>query len=191
MGTLVWMLIVATPPVALGAFLFLRRFAPRGVAPTVWIFLAVLAVVIVAGEAGVRFVEPLANIWALTIAYAAYCFVTASSTLLPWPKWARITATGLAALPIMYGYVLGTVGVLALFFITYDYTEAPLERVSLAPGVVCTKTSWGALDVGGYNLRIHRQWSSFMWREEKIVSIDLEHPDRGPQHCADLRGMKL
>lgn len=190
-GGLAWMLIVATPLVAFAAFRLMHRFLPRSVAPAAWIAMGALAVVIVAGKAGVRFVEPVGNIWTLATAYAAYCFLTATTTLLPWPKWARITATALAALPIMYGYVLGTVGVLALFFITYDYTDAPLEQLSLAPGVVCTKTSWGALDEGGYNLRIYRQWSPYLWREIKVISVNLEHPEGWPQHCAALRGTKL
>jgi hypothetical protein len=186
---LVWVLLLAAPPATLALYLVMGRLFPPSLKAAAWVAGAILLMVAGAWLTRIRFVSIPANIWALAIAYGAYAFLAISLIRLPWSRWVRIVSVVLAALPIAYGYFVGTVGVLVLWIVANDYVQRPLETVQIAPGIICTKTSWGGFDMGGYRLHIYQRWSAtpFVWREIRTMPVDPINAHSGPMACGDLK----
>ena len=148
------------------------------------------ALVSLAIPAAISFTPVWANIAALVLADAAYCFLTFSCWRLR-PAALKFTAIGLLSLPIIGAYALLTLGAFPLVFFAADYVEPPLSRDFVAPGVSCTTTGWGAaFSDEGYTVHLFHAFPliPFVHREVGQIVVDETDPGAGPTSatCTDV-----
>ena len=194
---LIWILLLSAPVAALIAQI-LVKVLPSSLQMNIakallWASIVWLVAMGLAGCTGVRFVPILANIWALAIAYFAYCFLAFATGWLPWHRTARLTTLAVATLPIAYGYFMGTVGLLALTFEADRYIDPPLQTVGLDANTVCIMTNAeGWLDTV-HLLRVHKEWqlAPILHRQTQVIPVTTEQPSAGPTDCEALRGRPL
>lgn len=97
------------------------------------------------------------NVLACCLAYAGYC-VAAFSVLnlqrsrLKWPVFV------LAQIPVGLGYLMGTVGALALLFIVGDAAREPAEVKPMAGRLVCRVTAWDGIGDEGRYIDLLESW---------------------------------
>lgn len=191
--TLAWILLLAAPAAALALRALIDRLPARHRRPTARFLSialgAVLTVVFLANLAGIRFVPLVANIWTLAVAYFAYCFLAFGIGRLPLPGMVRSSALVVAALPIAFGYFLGSVGALGLLFMAGSYAN-PSKETQLAANLVCTGIEGGGPS-GGYALHVHREWPLLPVLHRQVRVITAKNEYEGPAQCADLIGRPL
>jgi len=120
------------------------------------------------GLAGVSFTEPVFNGVSFVAGYFAYCLLASACWLIP-SIVVRILALVIAAIPIVFGYILSTVGVLGLMFIVADYTRPPDSVEQMAPGLTCRVTGWGAVGASsGYAVNLYQTWSAVPFLERRV-----------------------
>jgi len=69
----------------------------------------------------------------------------------------RIPAFLVAVSPVVFGYFLSTVGILALMFIEHDLSGPPTEVERMRP---CQESPWGAaFTASGYTMKLYRSWN--------------------------------
>lgn len=193
LSKLAWILLLAAPVAALALQALIDQLPARHQGSMVRIlsaFLgALLAVVILASLASVRFVPLIANLWTLGAAYFAYCFLAFGVGRLPLRGMARSSALIIGALPVAYGYVLGSVGLLGLLFMVGSYANPPKET-RLATNLVCTRIEGGGPS-GGYALHVHRKWPLLPVLHRQVRVIAAKNENYGPADCDALRGTRL
>jgi len=190
--TLVWALLLGAPIAALLLQTLARSLAPRSYKATAIATAAFLCAVVAAGMTGIRFVPVLANVWTLAAAYAAYAFLVFSIGRLPWPRTARHAAIVLGALPIAYGYFLGSVGLLGLMFTAGEYVDPPKQTLRLSQNITCVMTEGGGLD-SVYSLRLHQEWplAPLLHLQTKVISVEEGRLNQAAADCAELRDRPL
>jgi hypothetical protein len=190
---LAWLLLLAVPVAALALQTLIDWIPVRHERPVVRALSlssgVLLGVVILASIAGIRFVSLTANLWALGAAYFAYCFLVFGIGRLPLSGMQRHTALIIGALPVVYGYFLSTVGLLAIMFTVGAYAK-PSQETRLATNLVCTRVEGGGPS-GGYALHVHREWplAPLLHRQVKVIAAKTEF--YGPPDCNALRGIPL
>src|SRR5580698_2772317 len=137
---LVWAGLLGAPVLALATFIFLRRYGRQS-----------LALIAAAGTllffclmvfSGLSFVSVSANFACFVVAYFAYSFLAVSCLGIP-RKLVRIPAFVVAIIPMGFGYLLSTIGLLGLAFIVGDYTRPPKRVEQMEDGLACRTTGWG------------------------------------------------
>jgi hypothetical protein len=147
---------------------------------------AVLGILVASTIIGLGFTLRAANVLCWTLGYWLYCFLAASCLLIP-SKIARIVALVVAAIPILIGYVLDTVGVLGLGFILEDYSRAPDHTEQMGAGLICRITEWGmAVGASGYTVDLYRALP-VPFLERNVASITVTQTDSSAKdvNCAD------
>lgn len=171
------------PPIVLCAFVLIRRRWPQGLSLTA-LFCALAFVLIVAlSFVGISFRVGVANYASICIAYLSYCFLAASCLRIPL-KALRIGGLFVTAMPILFGYILGTGGWLALAWTVLEASEPPKL---MSTGVVCSITYWGsAASDSGYMVHLYKIWSwaPFLQREVFSASVD-QTADQPEMSCTD------
>ena len=186
MFPIAWMSVLAAPPVMLALFWSLRRGAPGLVRALGVASVAFLGMLIGSTIIGLGFTLLAANVLCWTLGYWAYCFLAASCLLIP-SEIARIAALVVTAIPILIGYVLGTVGALGLAFILGDVTETPYHTEQMGPGLTCRMTKWGmAASDSGYTVELYKA-GPLPFLERKVASINVTQTDPSSKEasCAD------
>lgn len=190
---LAWILLLIAPVAALVLQASIDRLPSRHQGPTARflsiVLSALLAVVILATLAGVRFVPLMANILSLGAGYFAYCFLAFGIGRLRLPGMVRSSALIVGALPIAFGYFLGSIGLLGLMFMVGSYAN-PSKETQLAANLVCTRIEGGGPS-GGYALHVHREWPQLPVLHRQVRVIAAKNEYEGPAQCADLIGRPL
>jgi hypothetical protein len=120
------------------------------------------------GLAGISFTEPVFNGASLVAGYFAYCFLASVCWLIP-NIVVRIIALVIAAIPVVFGYLLSTIGILALMFVVGDYTRPPDRVEQMAPGLTCRVTGWGAVGASsGYAVNLFQTFSAIPFLERRV-----------------------
>lgn len=166
-----WACLIGVPPVAIGTFFFIRRRWPHALSRTV--IGSTLAIVVIIGFAvpSISFISTLANVVCISIAYLAYCFLAASCWNIRLSA-IRILALIIAAVPIGAGYVLGTIGFLALAFIVADSTSPPLQTTQMTKDLMCRVTGWGmAASDSGFIVHLYKRWPELPFVEREVSRI--------------------
>lgn len=176
--SIAWFCLLGAPPVAIATFFAIRRCWPNAVTRTLIVCSLLLGVVVGFAFLGVSSISTATNTICLAVAYFSYCFLAISTWRLR-PRILRIPALVVAALPIAVGYMLGTVGILALMFIVGDYTRPPFQATEMAPDLQCRVTSWGmAASDTGYTVHLYKRWPAMPFLEREIghIVINETHP---------------
>jgi hypothetical protein len=189
-ATLAWTLLLATPVAALALRALIGRLRPGREAVVAAVLAIILASVVLPGWAGIRFVPLIANIWTLAAAYFAYCFLVFCIARLPLRGMARASAMIIGALPIAFGYFLGSVGLLGLMFVIGSYAKPPEETMRLTANLVCTRIEGGGPS-GGYELHVHREWLLTPLLHREVAVIGAKNEYEGWPVCAELRGRQF
>jgi hypothetical protein len=189
MDFLIWMGVLAAPVVAAIAFALIRPEPnylrnPWLIAAEVFLGLFILALV-----AKTNFTILEVNVGCILLAYLAYCFLVLSVLKIK-RRLFRIPLLGIGVLPIILGYLLSTIGFLALLVIAADYTQPALSTELVAPGLTCTKTGWGMVTSEGHTFHLYRTWPGLavVHTEIKQVVVDYSDPEDGQPDtsCAEL-----
>jgi len=148
-------------------------------------FFCALAIFLIVGLSfvGISFRMPVANYACICAAYLAYCFLAACCLRIPL-KALRIVGLFVTAMPILTGYILGTVGRLALGWTVLGASDPPKP---MSTGVVCSITYWGSVaSDSGYNVHLYKIWSwaPFLQREVFFASVD-QTVDQPEMSCTD------
>jgi hypothetical protein len=170
-----------------GIVLLLRNRTPGLIRRSDVACVAVLGILIASTMIGVGFTVRAANVLGWTLGYWSYCFLAASCLLIP-SKVARIAALVIAAIPMLMGYVLGTVGVLGLAFILGDYTREPDHTEQIGPGLTCRITEWGmAVGPSGYIVDLYRVLPvPFLKRNVASIRVTDTDPSSRAANCSDV-----
>jgi hypothetical protein len=187
---LIWYSILFIPALAVCAFIATRRWLPQlrirfvlgcGV-------LVVSLSLLIAFR--VSFASTTFNLYAIAAAYLAYCYVAVSFWRIRRPL-IRIITLGIAAIPVVVGYALGTVGEMALGFAVGDYTRPPEYTELVQPGVTCRITTWGWIPSSGLTVHLYKTWAHIPFLEKEITRrvINDADPDARVFHwkmCSDV-----
>jgi hypothetical protein len=181
----------AAPLLAFGAFASIQSRWSSRQSTIAAVCALVLVFILSAAALGFSFKDVLSNITAFIVAYAAYCFL-AVSCLRIRSLLLRIPAFIVAAIPVFAGYVLCTVGTLALIFIVGDYTSPPRHTEQIRPDLICRITGWGAaFTASGSTVHLYKSWPWLPFLERSVGSISVTESgdtETGPQigaSCAD------
>lgn len=101
--------------------------------------------------------------------------------------WLRIPVALLLYLPVLAGYLLGTIGALGLCFIIEE--SFPQEIHPFRPGLVCEVTYWGwAGSDEGDDYVLYRYWPRFPWIRRAVgsLSVDFDSTDGPGGDCNSL-----
>ncbi len=181
--------LLVLPVAAWVAFALLKRNVKLSNA-IVAVCLGGLALTVVALLAKLSFRSSAANVYWLLAAYFAYAFAVFSGLRLK-PGALKVITLIAAALPILAGYFMATVGILGLFGLVDDAIRPPTAVEAVRPGIGCETSKWngGVLDYGGYSVHLYAYWGPLLKRE-----IDVIHVDQSPSAhnavpdatCADV-----
>ena len=179
--------LVAAPLIAFASFASTRGRWVSSQRPMAIACGSVLLVIAGVATLGFSFKSVLANFTSFVVAYGAYCFLAVSCWRIRfWPL--RALALLCAAIPILAGYVLSTVGLLGLILIIGDYTRAPSKVEQMDIGLVCRVTGWGsAVTDSGYTVHLYRTWDWLPLIERSVISISINELDGSTEDstCAD------
>jgi hypothetical protein len=174
-------ILVGAPVLAMIAFVLLRRKWPAVQLKVMICCAASLLIVICCVWLRLSFIKPLGNFICVGLAYLAYCYLVFSCWRLP--KILRLIAVIILSVPIVVGYIGGTIGSLGLMFIVGESYEQPLQIVKYDAGLICRIVPWGAaMSDEGYTVHLYQHWAaiSFLEREVQEIVIDQSDPEGGP-----------
>ncbi|MDG2530796.1 hypothetical protein [Caulobacter endophyticus] len=177
------------PPAAWLALLAARRLGRRPTRMLLTAAATLLAVIILASWLGIGFRDGTANLTAIGAAYLAYAVLAFAAPLLADRPALRRRPTALAVLvfaafiPMAVGYLLGTVGALAMAFMVGDATDPPVLREARADGLVCEvhRQAGGPSD-DGYHYGLYREASllPLRWRvDDGPLELERVSPSAG------------
>jgi hypothetical protein len=182
-----WLSLLGTPILAIAIFFIIRQRFPTIQRAIAIGCLSYLALIVVVATTGINFTIQAINFSCFALAYFAFCYLAISCWNMK-VKAVRIIALALLAIPVFFGYVLGTIGILGLMFIVGDYTNSPLENNKVEAGIICRTTPWGfAGGNSGYTVRLFQRWSAlpFLERELRKTVVDQTESDRDSS-CSDV-----
>jgi hypothetical protein len=186
---LVWTGLLVAPVLAVVTFILLRQrpFQARWVVVAASVLLLYFAVAC----SGLSFVAVQANFACFVIAYFSYNFLAVMCLRIP-AKAIRVLIFIIAIIPIGFGYILSTIGVLGLGFIVGDYTRPPDHLEQIATGLTCRATGWGsAVSASGYAVDLYQSWNRIPFLERKLLGasvVQAGYSGLPPKDvsCADL-----
>ena len=165
---ILWADLIAALPLAVVLFEVISRLAPRSQFPVVLGSASIVLGVLACAVAGISFTVQGMNVIAVALAYFSFCYLAVSAGKIG-NKLSRFLVTALATITIGIGYVLGTVGFLALMFMVGDYTNPPLRTLHVADNLHCEETGWGmAASDSGYTVHLYKQWPMLPFLEKEL-----------------------
>lgn len=175
------------PILAILAFIALRKDRSRaGLRTAVGGAVLVLLLLLVGGLVGVSFIEPFLNGVCFAVGYFAYCFLASVCWLVP-SIVVRVVALVIAVIPIAFGYLLSTVGSLALMFIVGDYTRPPEKVEQMATGLICRVMGWGAVGASsGYTVDLYQTSSLVPFLERRVYGRSVVQDGHSGAQPADV-----
>jgi hypothetical protein len=186
---IVWIGLLAAPLLAL-ILARLRRFGARILMIAASTFLLSYFVF---AYSSLAFVAPKGNLACFVVAYFAYCILAATCLRIP-RKIIRFPIFVIAIVPIAFGYLLSTVGILGLMFIVGEYTNLPDRTEVMTAGLTCRVTGWGmAAGASGYTIGLYQSWNAVPFLERKVIGSSVTQagysgPPPADVTCADLFG---
>lgn len=185
-----WGSLLGAPVLAIATFTAFRKASPGkqfAIAAG-----SALTIIVISGVAafGISFTESTVNFLCVAAAYFSYCYLVVSCWYIRI-KAIRILAVLVLAIPIVIGYLLGTIGGLALGWIVMDFTAPPTHIERLKEGLICRVTPWGsAVSASGYTVRLYQQWDVLPFLERRLNSIEIdetsEQSERSSASCQDV-----
>lgn len=170
---LMWVTVLIAPPLALVVLFAIQKAWPSIQFSASLLFIALLVLSLILFLLGISFTNVLINIIWLAASYFFYCIFIASTWQLKF-KPARYFALIIGSLPICLGYVLGTVGVLGLFFIVGDMVEPPEHTEQMGRGLVCEMTDWGSVgSSSGYSIDLYELWPAVPFLRRRVVHLSV------------------
>jgi hypothetical protein len=164
---LVWIGLLGAPVLAVVIFVLSRRrpFQPQSVVFAGSVLLLYFGVAC----SGLSFVAVQVNLIFFVVAYFAYSFLAVMCLRIP-TKAVRILTFVIAIIPIGFGFILSTIGVLGLAFIVGDYTSPPERVEQMAMGLTCRVRGWGSAgSASGYAVELYQSWNEIPFVERKVL----------------------
>ena len=187
---MLWGMLLLGPPMALVLAISLRSAPSDLIRKMHWICIAAIGIVALGWVTGVGWLSGVMNVLSVALAYLAYCMVMGLS----WVRGRsipRYALSALATLPIVGGYLLGTIGALPLVFFLGDILSPPRSEVMLRPSLVCQVKDWGyAFSDEGYDVILYRSLPGFPWIGwvTRSVRVNVTTPGVTPA-SADCQGV--
>ena len=187
--------LLAAPPVAIAAFVVIRRQRPVWLRHLAIGAASMLLIMIAATALGFSFENTLANFVGFVAGCLAYSFLAVSCWQIRFLPLRIIALLG-AAIPTCIGYVLSTIGLLGLMLVVGDYARPPNKVEQMDSGLVCRVTGWGsAITDSGYTVHLYRSWAWLPLIERSVVSISINESESARSidaptgaTCADVLG---
>lgn len=192
---IIWADLIAALPLAVVLFKVTGRWAPRSQFLVVLGSASVLFGVLTCAVVGISFTMQGVNVVAVALAYFSFCYLAVSS----WKirnKLSRFVVMALAAIPIGAGYMLGSVGLLALMFMVGDYTNPPVQTLDVTDKLRCEVTAWGmAASDSGHTVHLYKRWKMLPFLEKEVSNavINETHLVEGEKvaSCQSLAAMHV
>jgi hypothetical protein len=185
-ATLIWFTVLIAPPLAFVVFFTIQK-TRTGIQLSVSLLLIPsLLISLIMFIFGFRFTNPLISIFWLAGSYFLYCLLAASTLQIKF-KPLRYLVLIVAALPICLGYILGTVGLLGLFFIVGDMVRPPDQTEEMETSLVCELTLTGFAGSSDYSVDLYESWPRipFIRRRLAHLSVDPGDVSSADETCAD------
>lgn len=184
---------MAALPLAVVLFMVIGRLAPRSQFPVVLGSASIVLGVLAGAVAGISFTVQGVNVVAVALSYFSFCYLAVSAWRIR-NKLSRFVVIALATITIGIGYVLGTVGFLALLFIVGDYTNPPVQTLDVTGKLRCKVTVWGmAASDSGYTVHLYKRWGMLPFLEKEVSKavVNETHPVDGEKvaSCQSLAAM--
>ena len=176
-----WALVLVGPVVAATSVAIRRNHNARSRMRIAASCAGIITLVVVANVVHVETMWKAINFCLLALAYFAYCLLAALSWTIK-PLAIRIPVGLAAYVPLLPGYVLGTIGIVALPFFLADYLSPALKTQEVRPGLLCRTTGWGAaFSDEGYIVHLYRYLPVLPVAriEVKRVTVDETNPGGG------------
>jgi hypothetical protein len=180
----IWAAVLGAPPIAFLAVPGIRRAWPRAHGPIIIAAIAILCVAIGLSVSRLSFTNVWVHVVLAAICYLVYCFLAASCWQISRTAVRYIVGI-VTTLPIGFGYLLGTIGVLGLGWIVSDYVSPPHHVEQMAPGLTCETTEWGTVLSGGYKVHLYQRWSAFPFLEREVVIWTVDDASGVVKTCSD------
>ena len=181
----IWATVLGAPPITFLAVPRIRRAWPHAHGLIIIAAIVILCFAIGTSVSRLSFTNVWVNVVLAAICYLAYCFLAASCWQISRNVVRYIVGT-VTTLPIGFGYLLGTVGVLALMWIVSDYASLPHRVEQMAPGLTCETTEWGTVLSGGYKVHLYQRWSAIPFLEREVVVLTVGQDARdADKTCSD------
>lgn len=161
--------LLLAPPATLISFFAVRRWWPSALRVLSWACLIIFCAILCCMILGLSLTKNYDNFLCFDVGFISYCFWAASCVRIR-SVYRRVVALILASLPIFFGYLLGTVGILGLAFEIDDDTETPDSVQLMGPGLTCVTSEWGILGNAGKRYDLYKQWDSI-----PFIQRDVEH----------------
>lgn len=184
---LVWATVLCAPLIAFLTLPDIRGSWPSAQVPI--IIAALFGLCLAFGLAALRltFTNVWANVALWTVTYFAYCFLAAWCWHIP-RKTIRYLAAFVTALPICVGYIVGTIGFLALGLLVSDNASPPYHIEQMGTDLVCETTGWGmAGGPSGYKVHLYKRWPrAFPFIEKEVMEFTVDqNASDADKTCSD------
>lgn len=185
-ATLMWVTVLGAPPFAFITFFAILKMPARVLLRFSFLLISFFLVSWILAYFGFRFTDPLIGIFWLAGSYFVYCLLVVSTLQIKF-KPLRYLVLIVAALPIFLGYVLGTVGLLGLFFIMGDMARSPDQTKNMDVGLVCELTLTGIAGSSYYSVDLYESWPriSFIRRRVAHLSVAAKDVSSEGETCTD------
>lgn len=167
----VWISLIAALPVSIALLVAVQKWCPGLQFSAVMLNASLAACIIVSAVFGIRFTHQTANVLAFILAYFSYCYLAVSAWLIR-NKFIRFATMALACIPMAMGYLLATLGLLALVFIVGEWVSPPVQIQRMNDNLYCATTTWGmAASDSGYTVHLYKHWAILPFLEKEVLDI--------------------
>jgi|ERR1700722_15064485 hypothetical protein len=170
---LMWATVICGPPFAFAVFFSIRQWWPHAQLPATGAAILTLLFAFSVVTLRLSFTSALANFVCVAVVLLIYYFIVASCLQIPF-RAVRYLTFIVTILPICFGYLLGTVGVLGLGWIVMDYTRPPEHTEQMGPDLKCQITGWGSVaSASGYTVHLYKIWPEVPFVEREVASLSV------------------
>jgi len=176
--SIIWADVLAAYPLAVVLYKAMGGFAPHSQLLAVRSSASIVLGVLVCAVVGISFTVQGVNVIAVASAYFSFCYLAVSAGKIH-NKLSRFLVRALTTITIGIGYVLGTVGFLALMLMVSESTDPPAETLHVSDNLRCDITTWGTvLSDSGHTVHLYRRWDMLPFFEKEVSMVMVNHTNR-------------
>ncbi|MDC7675084.1 hypothetical protein [Asticcacaulis machinosus] len=180
---IVWGTLMLAPPAAFALMALTRKHVPRFARPVLIASATLIGLVLLAMILKIAFINPIANIVALSVAYLAYTLLWAAIWQLESPAL-KILLGIASSLPIAAGYFFAAFGMLGFMFA--GYTSPPVYTAKVDERFTCEiRYRDGGPSYGTYEVGVYYRWANIPAIQQQVAVFpkDARHMSNFEDEC--------
>jgi hypothetical protein len=186
----VWLTLIAAPPVAFLVVSMLRWKAPAKVRPLAFAAGLLICLYALLFLAHLQFTQPSATVACVALAYWAY-YILASIWLRRPLTLVRVLVAVVLIAPVIALYIalcaIRTTAMPLSVMVLGDMIARPVRVQYMENGLVCKMTPWGNMGVSGYNTGLFRtSLLPFLERKVSEIHVTEQQDSHEPASCTQV-----